>query len=330
MSQVQVESLPSQQQPVAANNNGNINNNISNNVSYGVLAAAASNGSAENNNNQLAIGTSLYVGDLDASVNEAQLYDLFKQWGNIQSIRVCRDMISRRSLGYAYVNFATPQEASRAIGWCLISHLSNGKPIRIMYSHRDPSIRKSGTANIFIKVMRDPTGQSRGSGFVAFSSPEEANRAAYAWFFADSGVFVKFEGLRPLLVSPWILSAQFAVRNPVGMQPPAATSLPMYPPGSPGLGQQIFYGQGPPQLIPPQPSGYGYQQQFVPGMRPGGAQLQNYFVPLFRQGQQGQRPGARRTPLQQQQQQPQPQFQQQMIPRGSRVMRHPPVRNVPE
>ncbi|KAL8492015.1 hypothetical protein ACS0TY_023570 [Phlomoides rotata] len=489
--------------------------------------------------------TSLYVGDLDFNVTDSQLYDLFNQVGQVVSVRVCRDLSTRRSLGYGYVNYHDAQDAARALEVLNFTPL-NSKTIRVMYSHRDPSIRKSGTANIFIKnldktidnkalhdtfssfgnilsckiatdmngqskgygfvqfdseeaaqsaidklngmlindkqvyvghflrkqerdtslsnpkfnnvfvknlaesttddelktifgeygtitsavvmrdadgksrcfgfvnfenaddaakavealngktiadkewyvgkaqkktereqelksrfeqtaretvdkfqgvnlyiknlddtidddklkelfsefgtitsckVMRDPNGISRGSGFVAFSTPEEASRALSAM----SGKMVISKPLYVALAQRKEdrrarLQAQFLQMRPVAIPPSMGPRVPMYPPGAPGMGQQLFYGQAP--MIPPQ-AGFGYQQQLVPGMRPGGAPMPNFFVPLVQQGQQGQRPGGRRGGPGQQTQQPAPMVPQQMIPRG-RMYRYPPGRNVPD
>ncbi|XP_069588376.1 polyadenylate-binding protein 1-B-like [Ranitomeya imitator] len=136
---------------------------------------------------------SLYVGNLHPDVTEAMLYEKFSPAGPILSIRVCRDMITRRSLGYAYVNFQQPADAERALD-TMNFDVIKGKPVRIMWSQRDPSLHKSGVGNIFIKnkalydtfsafgnilsceVVCDENG-SKGYGFVHFKTQEAAERA---------------------------------------------------------------------------------------------------------------------------------------------------------
>jgi polyadenylate-binding protein len=144
---------------------------------------------------------SLYVGDLAAEVNESMLCDIFNTVGPLASIRVCRDSLTRRSLGYAYVNFHSVVDAERALD-TLNNHPLGGKPCRIMWSQRDPSIRKTGVGNIFIKnltpaighkelydtfsafgnilsckVALDEQGKSKGYGFVHFENQQCADHA---------------------------------------------------------------------------------------------------------------------------------------------------------
>lgn len=58
----------------------------------------------------VSVPASLYVGDLQIDVSDGELFDAFKSIGNLASVRVCRDSMSGRSLGYGYVNFITAED----------------------------------------------------------------------------------------------------------------------------------------------------------------------------------------------------------------------------
>ncbi|XP_042468114.1 polyadenylate-binding protein 2-like [Zingiber officinale] len=311
----------------------------------------------------------VFVKNLSESVTDETLQEVFGEFGKITSCIVMREG-DGRSKCFGFVNFENPDDAAMAVQelngkkfddkeWYvgkaqkksereqeLKERFEQSKQedsekfqgVNLYLKNLDDSIGDGSLRELFsgfgtitsCKVMLDKNGVSKGSGFVAFQSSEDALRAV-------SEMNGKMVGSKPLYVAlaqrkedrRARLQAQFSQTRPVAMQASVAPRVPLYPPGAPGLGQPLFYGQPPPALVP-QP-GFGFQQPLVPGMRPGGAPFPNFFMPMVQPGQQVQRPGGRRGAsgaAHQNQQHPMPMIQQQMLSRGGRPYRYPVGRNV--
>ncbi|KAK3142140.1 hypothetical protein QOZ80_4BG0342790 [Eleusine coracana subsp. coracana] len=299
----------------------------------------------------------VFVKNLSEATTKEDLVKTFGEYGNITSAVVMLGS-DGKSRCFGFINFENPDDAARAVQE-LNGKKINDKELyvgraqkkseremelkrRFEQSMKDAADKYQGL-NLYLKnlddsigddqlrelfanfgkitsckVMHDQNSLSKGSGFVAFSTRDEAAQALNEMngkMISGKPLYVAFAQRKEERKA--MLQAQFSQMRPaVPMTPTLAPRMPMYPPMAP---QQLFYGQAPPTMIPPQP-GFGFQQQLVPGMRPGGPHMPNYFVPVV---QQGPRPSMRRSGAGAQGQQPAQSFQQQMFPRG-RMYRYPP------
>ncbi|KAK4406674.1 Polyadenylate-binding protein 2 [Sesamum angolense] len=193
----------------------------------------------------------VYVKNLAESTTDDDLKKIFGEYGAITSSVVMRDA-DGKSKCFGFVNFENADDAAKAV------EALNGKKFD------DKECIDDETERTVYRVRHYHFIQ--GSGFVAFSTPEEASRAL-------SEMNGKMVVSKPLYVAlaqrkeerRARLQAQFSQMRPVAMPPSMAPRMPMYPPGAPGIGQQLFYGQAPPAIIP--------QQNSMLGVELGGARM---------------------------------------------------------
>ncbi|NXU11582.1 PABP4 protein, partial [Pardalotus punctatus] len=147
----------------------------------------------------------VFIKNLDKSIDNKALYDTFSAFGNILSCKVVCD--ENGSKGYAFVHFETQDAADRAIEKMNGMLLNDRKVFVGRFKSRKEREAELGAkakefTNVYIKnfgddmdderlkelfgkygktlsvkVMTDPTGKSKGFGFVSFEKHEEANKA---------------------------------------------------------------------------------------------------------------------------------------------------------
>lgn len=74
--------------------------------------------------------TNIFVGNLDPSVTEGQLWTLFARHGMVESSIIVLDRDTRRSRGFAFVEMSEVGDAQAAV-MSLDGAFLNGRPLRV-------------------------------------------------------------------------------------------------------------------------------------------------------------------------------------------------------
>jgi len=80
----------------------------------------------------------LYVSNLGFSVEESSLNNLFKEYGNVSSVKIIMDKITNRSRGFAFIEMADVQQAEKAIKE-LNGTMVDGRQMKVIEARPKPS-----------------------------------------------------------------------------------------------------------------------------------------------------------------------------------------------
>ena len=89
------------------------------------------------------MGRKLYVGNFPYETGEADLQDLFARAGNVESVKVMRDMATGRARGFAFVEMSTDEEAQKAIA-DLNAHEMGGRGLTVNEARPKPAYSGGG------------------------------------------------------------------------------------------------------------------------------------------------------------------------------------------
>lgn len=146
---------------------------------------------------------SLYIGELAPSITEEELRPIFEVYGELESVKICRNWNTGEPLGYGFINYRSIEAATQALNELNYAPI-NGTPCRLMWSTKRSlaAVSEEKAANIYVKglprimdnkalhalfsecgtvlsakVARNKYGISLGYGYVSYTCFESGNRA---------------------------------------------------------------------------------------------------------------------------------------------------------